>query len=129
MLRMKLPMRPVSSTASGGKMTHRKKSIARETASALDFEPIVLDDRIREQVAADFVELRFAFRAVEIEFDDFADARAFHRRQTVMMNGIAHGDALRIEHALLRHYDDFRFHEKAAYERAVAAQGGKKVES
>ena len=71
---------------------------------------VALSTAVAQEVAADFVELRFSLGTVEFEFDKLADPGGFHRGQAMMMDGIAHRHALWIEHTLFRQHDDFGFH-------------------
>ncbi len=78
--------------------------------SPLHAQLVILDHGIREQVAADFMERRFGYLAVQFEFDEFSDAHARDRFDSVVADGVAHGDSLRIEDVLFRQHDDLGFH-------------------
>ena len=77
------------------------------------YQFVILNDGIAQQVAADFVELGFGLRAVELEFDEFSDARGFHCREAVMMDRVAHRHTLGVEHTLFGQHDNFGFHRGA----------------
>ncbi len=78
---------------------------------AFNFERVIFDDWIGEQVAADGVQLGFV-AAVDLDFHEFADAHGGDRGQSVVVDGITNGDSLGVEHALFGHHNDLGFHEE-----------------
>ena len=88
-----------------------------------DDHVVIFDDRIRKQVAADLVESSLVELPVGLQFDDFADAHGLHSGESVVTDGIAHGDALRVEDARFRHDDDFCFHLGKEAQPAVPEEG------
>src|SRR4051812_3364865 len=90
--------RPAENSEHDGKTDEARNDEVR--ASALDNQLVVFDDRVAQQIAADFVELSLGLGAIELQFDELADAGGLHRGQTMMMNGIADRNTLRIKHAL-----------------------------
>jgi hypothetical protein len=96
--------------------------------STLKNQPVIFDDGIGKQIAADFVKLGFCLGAIEFEFDEFSDAGAFDCWEAMLIDGIADRHSLRVEDALLWQHDDLGFHserqtmgEAAGFKREVAA--------
>src|SRR6478735_3172241 len=58
------------------------------------------------------MELRFGSRsgALDLDLHEFTDPHGLDRAQTVVVNGFADGDPLRVENALFGQHDDLGFH-------------------
>jgi hypothetical protein len=78
--------------------------------STLKDQPVVFDDRVRKQIATNFVKLSLRLCAIEFEFDEFSHTGAFDGRQAVVVDGIADRHSLWVEHALLWEHDYLGFH-------------------
>ena len=89
--------------------------------SALNFQSIILDHRIGKQVPAKLMEHRFRDLAIHFQFDALANARATHRGNSMVPDGIAHCDSLRIQDVLFGHHDDLGFHARRVEARSPGA--------
>src|SRR4029453_11966445 len=112
-LRKKLAMRPVISTASGGKTTQKKYRSAFTISSLVTSHSITLlqfvifDHRIRQQIATKLVQPRFKLAALpfDLNLHVFADSHAPHFRHSQMAHRVAHRVSLRIQHGGFWHND------------------------
>jgi hypothetical protein len=97
-----------------GENVSESRGVALNTQpSTLNYKRVVLDHGVAQEIAADLVDLVFAEGAVEFEFDHLANAGRLDGGHPVVLDRVAHGHALRVEDALLRHDDDFGFHRRA----------------
>src|ERR1043166_2270314 len=106
MLRKKLAMRPVISTASGGKTTQKKYRSAFTISSLVTSHSVTLlqfvifDYRIRQKIATKLVQPRFKLAVLpfDLDFHVFPNSNAAHFRHSQMAHRVTHRVSLRIQH-------------------------------
>ncbi len=76
----------------------------------MDFQPVIFHDRIRKQIAANLVQRAFLDGTIQFQLDKFPHPHTRNPGNSVMADGIAHGDSLWIEDVLFRRHDDLGFH-------------------
>jgi hypothetical protein len=76
---------------------HRDFQIFDGAGSGRHFEPVVLDDGIREKIAGNFMEFGFIDAAWELDLDAFPDANPADAFESEMFHGFGGGGALRVE--------------------------------
>jgi hypothetical protein len=73
-------------------------------------KPVIFDDRIRQEIAGNFMEFGLIGAAWQLDFDVLSDADAPDVFESEMFHGLCGGRALRVEHGGLGHHDDDGFH-------------------
>src|SRR4029453_2095462 len=127
-LRKKLAMRPVISTASGGKTTQKKYRSAFTISSLVTSHSITLlqfvifDHRIRQQIATKLVQPRFKLAVLPFDLDlhVFPDSNAAHFRHSQVAHRVTHRVSLRIQHGGFWHDDHLGVHHRTILRRYAA---------
>ncbi len=82
---------------------------------SLNFEPIILDDRVTQEFVAgigDLLPRGLLVRAVELDFHVLADAHGADATVAQVREGVLHGLALGIEHSFFGRNNNFGFHHR-----------------
>ena len=89
---------------------HRLAQKFIDNRSRLHFEPVIFNDRVRQEVACDLMKFSLIDSALELDFDALSHADTSDFVEPEMFHRFGRGGALRIEHGTLGHDGDDGFH-------------------